>query len=353
LKIKTLAVVSVFLFTLVIFASCADIDDLMASSHDFPRICLVLGPGGVGDRGFNDAAVLGLLRAEMDFGISYELLMPAADDDVFSILYPIVESEEFDLIIVMGAGVSAEALEKIAPLFPEQKFSHVDSALELANVSGAQTNWVEQTFIAGVTAGLGTLSNMPLVNRDYNKVGVIAGVDTLPMRQGILGFEAGARLVNPDVEVLVGFIGSFNDSGIAYEIAMDMYTQGVDFIQSIGGGAGLGIHEASRDAGRYSFASGANINFIEPEHIVGVSSRDVSDMVYNEISKFMNGTWTAGLHVSGIADGVLLHDTFQSEVVVPYEIQEVVLKKICQIKCGELILPSFASELEYWLNSKK
>ena len=349
IKFKITIKIIIILLVLTVLAACTQAPDRsVVTAEGAANIGMILGPGGTGDRGFNDAALSGLLRAELEYGITFELSIPAVGDDIYAILRPKAESGELDLIIVMGAGVSAEALVEIAPLFPDQRFSHVDSELNLTNVSAIQTNWVEQTFLAGVMAGLGTLSDMPLAN-DYNKIGIIVGMDTFPMRQGILGFEAGARLVNPDVTVLVEVIGSFSDVYLAYEIALDMYNQGADFIQSIGGAAGLGIHEAARATGRYSLASGANTNFIEPDHIVGTALRDVAGIVFNEICSFLSGTWQAGLHISGIAEGAVGYDTFQSNVVAPDNIIQAIQQLYNQIASGELVLPSSADELGEWL----
>jgi len=336
------------LLLITVLAACLQAPAQVTMENSSVHIGLVLGPGGTGDRGFNDAALSGLLRAELEYDITFDLAIPAVDDDIHSILLSAVESGNMDLIIVMGAGAPAEALADIAPAFPHQRFSHIDSELEMENVSAVQTNWVEQTFLAGVVAGLGTLSDMPFAN-DYNTVGILVGMDTFPMRKGILGFEAGARLVNPAIEVLVGVIGSFSDVCTARTMALQMHDDGADFIQSIGGGAGLGIHTAANEAGFYSFASGANTNFIEPDHIAGTALRDVAGIVFNEIGGFIDGTWQAGLHVSGIAEGAVGFDTFQSNVVIPNDIFQTVGELYNMLVAGELVLPSGSDELEQWL----
>jgi len=350
MKIRSFLIFGMVMLMVAALAACSREGAAGASDTAAAHIGLILGPGGTGDRGFNDAALSGLLRAELEHGISFELAIPMPGDDIYSILRSKVESGALDLIIIMGAGASADALAAIAPLFPNQRFSHIDSELNLANVSAVQTNWVEQTFLAGVMAGLGTKSDMPMAN-NYNKIGVLVGMDTFPMRQGILGFEAGARFVNSDVQVLVGVIGSFSDVSLAREMALEMYGNGADFILSIGGGAGLGIHEAAREAGRYSFASGANTNFIEPNHIVGTALRDVAGIVFNEICGLLCGEWRAGLHISGIAEGAVGYDTFQSNVAVPNDIQLTIQQIYIQISTGQLILPANADELENWLEN--
>lgn len=67
-------------------------------------------------------------------------------------------------------------MSEIIEDFPDQKFSHIDSSLDLDTISCVSTKWQEQTFLTGVMAGLGTLSDMEFANED-NKIGVILGQD--------------------------------------------------------------------------------------------------------------------------------------------------------------------------------
>ena len=39
-------------------------------------------------------------------------------------------------------------------------------------------------------------------------VGIMIGVDNPNMQNGVLGYTAGARLANPDTEILTGIVGS-------------------------------------------------------------------------------------------------------------------------------------------------
>ena len=91
----------------------------------------------------------------------------------------------------------------------DQRIALVDGTEEITGVSTLQTEWCEQTFLAGVIAGLGTKSSMDKANAD-NVIGVIIGADQPNLREGIVGFTAGAKYVNPDVEVLEGVVGAFN-----------------------------------------------------------------------------------------------------------------------------------------------
>jgi len=311
------------------------------------KIGLVLGTGGLGDKNFNDMAYEGITNAQKDFSIEFDYLEPTTISDYIPDLRSMCEADEYDLIIGLGSDMS-DALGEVAADFPEQRFSHIDSTLNLANVSAITTKWQEQTFLAGVVAGLGTLSDMSLANSD-NVIGVIVGQENPALRKGIIGFTAGAKYVNPSVEVLEGNVNSFNDPGTGKEMALSMYNQGADFIQAIAGASGMGIYNASNEAGRYSFGVGANVNYIQPDNIVGTSARTVDDMVYNEIKAVVNDTWTSGLHVSGMKEGAVGYDASGSNVVLPADMQTALDSIRQKIVDGTLVPPETTDALTAWV----
>lgn len=322
-------------------------DSANESAEKTVKVGIVLGAGGLGDKNFNDMAYDGILKAEADFGIEFDYLEPASISDFVSNLRSLCEAQEYDLVIGMGTDMS-DAITEVSEDFPDQKFSHVDSFLDLPNVSAISTKWQEQTFLAGVVAGLGTLSNMPMANEE-NIIGVILGQENPALRKGIIGYTAGAKYVNPDVEVMEGNVDSFNDPGKAKEMALSMYNQGADFIQAIAGASGMGIYNASNEAGRYSFGVGANVNYIQPDNIVGTSARTVDKMVYNEVKALLDGTWEAGNHISGMKEGAVGYDATQSNVELPEEIKTVLADIEQKIADGDLVPPETQEELDSWV----
>lgn len=314
---------------------------------DAVKIGIVLGTGGLGDKNFNDMAYAGMQQAEAELGIEFDYMEPSAVSDYVPYLRSLCEAQEYALVIGLGADMT-DAITEVSEDFPEQKFSHIDSSLDLENVSAISTKWQEQTFLAGVVAGLGTISDMELANEE-NIIGVILGQENPALRKGVVGYIAGARYVNPDVQVLEGNVDSFNDPGKGKEMALSMYNQGADFIQAIAGASGMGIYNASSEVGRYSFGVGANVNYLQPDNIVGTSARTVNEMVYNEIKAVLDGSWTSGLHVSGIKEGAVGYDGTQSNVVLPENIQSA-LDKIDQlITDGQLVPPESMEEIDAWV----
>lgn len=315
------------------------------------KIGLVLGTGGLGDKNFNDMAYDGITSAQADLGIEFDYLEPASISDYTPYLRSMCEAEEYDLIIGLGADMS-DSITEVCADFPDQKFSHIDSSLDIANVSAISTKWQEQTFIAGVVAGLGTLSDMEFANGD-NVIGVILGQENPALRKGVVGYTAGAMYVNPDITVLEGNVDSFNDPGKGKEMALSMYNQGADFIQAIAGASGMGIYNASNEAKAYSFGVGANVNYIQPDNIVGTSARTVNLMVYNEIKALQDGTWSDGLHISGMKEGAVGYDAADSNVKLPDEIQKMVEEIEQMVIDGTLVPPESMDELDSWAASNQ
>ena len=315
------------------------------------NIGLVMSPSGPGDRSLNDATFAGILQAQIEYGISFSMLQPTNVADFEIQLHSLAREGVYDLIFMVGGSADqTSALFNVATTYPDQKFSQIDSTIELPNVSGVQTRWNENMFLTGVMAGLGTKSDMPFAKPESNKVAILIGEDIPLMDKAMIGFEAGARLVNSEAEVFADFIGSFADARRAEEMAIEMFEKGVDFIQVIGGGAGVGIYMAGSEADAYVFAAGANVNFMAPNNIIATAYRDVSGIILNEISDFVNGRWEAGLHISGLESGTIGYDRFQSRVEVDEEI-EMTIERIKELVIsGELTVPETREELEQWLN---
>lgn len=310
------------------------------------KVGLVLSTGGLGDKNFNDMAYAGITKAQEDFGIEFDYVEPSTVSDLLPMDRQFAEAEEYDLIIAIASD-QEEPVREIAEEFPDQKISLLDCAAEIDGVSTVQTEWSEQTFLAGVIAGLGTLSDMENANED-NVIGVILGKDQPNLREGAVGFAAGAKYVNPDVEVLEGVVGAFNDPGKGKEIALSMYNKGADFIQCIAGASGLGIFGAAKESGRYAFGVGPNQNGEDPDHVVASSVRSVDQMVYNEIKSVIDGTWEPGLKMSGMKENAVGCDTEGSNVVLPDDIKAAVEDIRQQIASGELVPCRSMDELDAW-----
>lgn len=312
------------------------------------RVGVILSTGGLGDKNFNDMCYNGLLRAQEDYGIEFDYVEPKSVSDFLPNYRMFAESEDYDLIIGMAQD-QTEALLEIAEAFPDQKITHIDADTDAPNVSAISTKWQEQTFLTGVIAGLCTKDYPLEKSNEENVIGCILGVEAANLRQGVVGFEAGARYVNPDCEVLTATVGSFADPGKGKEIALSMYNKGADFVQHIAGSSGLGVFNAAKESDYYAFGVGGNQNDNEPDYIVATALRNVDEMVYKEVEAAIKGTWESGVHISGIKEGSVGYDAANSNVALPEEVQEIVEEIKKQIIDGKLIPCKSEDELDSWV----
>ncbi len=311
------------------------------------KVGVILSTGGLGDQNFNDMTYAGVLRAQEEFGIEFDYVEPTTSSDFIPNYRMFAETEEYDLILGLAYD-QREAVLEVSADFPEQKFSLIDDSLEHPNVSTVSTKWTEQTFLTGVIAGLATQSDVAKTNDD-NVIGVVLGMESPVLRQGIIGYTAGAMYVNPEVEVLEATVDNFNDPAKGKEIALSMYNRGADFVQHIAGASGMGVFTAAKEADLYAFGVGGNQNHIEPDYIAATAIRNVDEIVYNEIKSFVEGTWAEGSKVSGLKEGSVGYSVEGSNIVLPEDMIAIVEEIRQQIVDGTLVPPTTAEELEAWV----
>ena len=345
----------IILFLLIITAMTLHIFSYLNRPRPL-NIGIVPAMGGLGDRGFNDEAFAGVISAQLTYAFNFDVADIKTEEDVLSSLTEMSESRDYDLIIAFSSlPETVEALNIMSLNYPLQHYSHIDSTLDLPNVSGVQSRFEEQAFLTGVIAGLGTIHpELPLSNPNYNAIGIILGQQTDVLDHARVGYTAGAKYVNPDVTVITTVLDSFLDIEGSIVAAHKMYEMdGVDFIQSFAGGLGQHIHGVARTLGRYSFGSGINSNHIQPNHVVATASRDVGALVYNEISQLINDTWSPGLHLLGLREGAVGLERDFSNVVLPDDIETALVLITGRLLKGELSVPKTDEALSAWLQTNQ
>jgi len=315
------------------------------------RIGLVLTTAGLGDNNFNDMAYNGLVKASKNLKIVFDYGEPEKVSDYEMQQRSFASSNKYDLIVAIGAD-QVESLKVVAKDFPAQRFTIIDGSIEMPNVHSIFTKFEEQTFLTGVLAGLMTSrAGFPMITANSKKIGIITGTDIPTLRNAVAGFMAGAQYVDPDVEVLIGNVGSFSDPGKAKEIALAMYRKGADFIQAMAGGSGLGIFNAAVEAKAYAFGVGANQNKIQPDHIVATAIRNVDEIIYNDISNLLNGSWKPVSDVWGIKESAVGYSTEFSNVKLPADVVEKIEIIRQRLVKGDIVPPKTAAEVPAWIKS--
>ena len=146
-------------------------------------------------------------------------------------------------VIVSGNWQYEGAMLTVAKDYPEIKYVNFDysdvEANALENVYAVTYASNEIGYLAGVVAAVKSKTGI---------IGGIGGMDNAGIQQFMTGFLQGASEVNPDIQVILTYVGSFSDAPKAKEIAANMIKDGADVIWGCAGGSGNGNFEAVAEA---------------------------------------------------------------------------------------------------------
>lgn len=360
---KFLSILLTAVMLLVVLTGCGGKKDLEAVPQDnagpaasdggnqpddsgSAKIGVILTTSGLGDNNFNDMVYAGLEKARTDLGITFDYAEPASPDEYTSMTYNFAQDGSYDLIIVLPAD-GATALDEIAPQYPDQRFTLVDNASDSPNVCNILKNGGEQTFLAGVIAGLVTVDERLEFANAEKKVGAIQGLDTATLNAMGAGFACGARFYDPEVEVLISTVGSFTDVNTGREMSVAMYDQGVDIIQNLAGG-GTGIWSALEEKHFYGIGCGANQNGMSP-YIVATAGFVLTNLVYQQCQQILDGAWVPGNQYPSFSDGAFEYLLEGASVQLPEDlIEKVEAAREWYVNSGTE-LPAAMEEVDAWV----
>lgn len=258
------------------------------------KVALLLA-GPISDQGWNAMAYEGLMRIEKDFGfeVAYSENIPQSDREE---QYRGYANQGFD--IIFGHGFEfVDSATKVAQEFPEVKFVLTSSTVaQEPNVGSVTDDGLMKGFLGGVAAGVLT---------ETNRVSFLGGLEIPPIVAGQNGFEAGAKYVNPDVEVVSTLIGNFEDAGKAKELAFSLAEQGSDIIMVQADAAGLGGIEGAQEKGIRVIGTNSDQNSVAPDTVVTSAMADYSVAMSLIVQQIVDGTWQPSSSVMGVKEGVV------------------------------------------------
>lgn len=213
--------------------------DKSEESSDF-KVGMVTDVGGVDDKSFNQSAWEGLKawgeEHGLEKGTNYDYIQSNEDADYMPNITRLVR-DDFDLIYGIGYKLM-DAINKSAEQYPDTKFAIVDSVVDQPNVASITFKEHQGSFLVGVAAAKKTKTN---------KIGFVGGTDSELINKFEAGYRAGAKSVNPDIEVEVQYAGAFDAPDDGKLIASSMYNDGIDIIYHASGATGNGVFAQAKD----------------------------------------------------------------------------------------------------------
>src|SRR5215203_2751383 len=261
------------------------------------RPALVLDVGGLGDQSFNDSAYAGLQRAKQEFNVETETLESSSPTDYVDNLTQLADSG-YNPVFAVGF-LMTDAVNEVAPQYPDTKFAIVDSVVEPQNAASLVFREQEGSYLAGVVAGLMTQESTEYTNPDDKVVGFLGGQESDLIGKFQAGYEAGVESVCSDCEVLVQYAGSdpgaFNDPARGKEISLQQINQGADIIYHASGATGAGLFEAAREKGIFAIGVDADQAKLFPDAPILTSVvKRVDNAVFQAIEDARNDDFPGG-----------------------------------------------------------
>lgn len=300
-QMKRIAAVSMAVCLTASMVGCAPGSDEEEGKPGAPHIGIIFTQAGLGGNSFNDLALEGVQQAA-------EIIQ----DEMAS-------SEEYDLIICVG-DEQVDALENVASVYTDQKFALLDATSDLPNVASYSCKAQEGSFMVGALAVLAKQEKSDGKLSDGDTIGFVGGVDNPLINEFAAGYKAGAEYVDPDINVLIDYAGSFNDPTTAKTIANTFNEKGADVIFHAAGASGMGVFQAAEEKGFVAIGVNLNQNNIAPDYIMASMLKKLDTCAYEAIESVVDDTYTGENQLLGLSDGGVDYTVEESNIKVPDDI---------------------------------
>jgi basic membrane protein A len=253
----------------------------------------------------------------------------------------------YDLIICSSSNFE-EYLRAHAPNYPDTKFAIIDTTVEGDNIVSISFAQNQGSFLAGAAAAMWTeMTDIPGVNPNHRTIGWVGGMDIPVLHDFFIGYEQGAKYINPDIEILQAFAGTWNDPLRGKELTLGFYELGADVVMNVASGTGNGVLEAAREAGRFAIGVDLNQDNDQPGAVITSMLKRVDMACYLIIESVVNGTFQGGMtdYLDIAKGGVSLTDfsVIREHLgdLFPEEILERVQDLERKVISGEIVVANF------------
>ena len=201
---------------------------------------------------------------------------------------------------------------KVAQEFPNVKFESVTGYKTAPNVAASNARYYEGRYLAGVTAGRMTRTNV---------AGYVAGFPIPEVLQGINAFTLGMRSVNPKATVKVVWLNAWFDPPREREAAITLFNQDVDVIAFHTGSTAVMV--AAQERGKMAVAYHSDMRKVGPDAQIIAVTHQWGDHYTRRVKAVLDGSWKSGSVWGGVKEGMIRVGDFGPRV--PKKVQDEVL----------------------------
>ena len=212
---------------------------------------------------------------------------------------------------------------KVARDFPDVKFESITGYKTAPNVATANARYYEGRYLAGITAGRMTQTNL---------AGYVAGFPIPEVLQGINAFTLGMRSVNPRAEVKVIWLNAWFEPTRERDAAMTLFNQNVDVVAFHTGSNA--VMTAAQERGKMAVAYHSDMRKVAPDAQIIAVTHEWGAYYTRRARAVLAGTWQSGNVWGGVKEGMVRVGDFGPKV--PVAVQKEVLARQQDIAAGKL-----------------
>ncbi|NPV77384.1 MAG: BMP family protein [Anaerolineae bacterium] len=291
------------------------------------RVALILNTT-IKDGGYAQAAYEKLMELKEKYNLEVSYQESVGDANVKDVLRNYA-AEGYDLVYAHELYFQ-DAVNEVAAEFPDVKFGISGNKAEQPNVVAIDTtNWQGQ-YLAGIVAGMMTKTN---------KVAMITVSQSPVALRMVNGMYSAAKSVNPDVEFVHLFTGSFDDVVKAKEMATTAIKGGADIVYGNCGMGTTGVIEAAKENNTMAIGSVVDRNPLAPDLVLTSNMNDNGKYLEIAVEGLINGDLEWGkAYVFGVKEG--LEKLAPYNKLVTQEVKDAVEKAIQDFKDGKIEPPA-------------
>lgn len=307
------------------------------------NVGFVTDEGGVNDQSFNQGVWEGLQKAQKELGIKAEYIESKDTKDYTPNLETFADQEKN---IIVGAGYKMGGnVAEAAGMYPEINYAIVDVDVTVdekgnkieapSNLLGIMFRAQEPSFLVGYIAGMTT---------ETNKVGFVGGQESNIIWGFEYGYKAGvdyaAKERGTEIEVLSQYVGNFSDAQKGKSITATMYQNDADVVFHAAGGAGEGVIEAAKEAGKWAIGVDRDQSDRAPENVLTSAMKNADVAVYQVVKDMQEGKFEGGRTIEfGLSDDGAVGIAPTSDKNVKPEVLKSVEEISKKIVSGEIKVP--------------
>lgn len=335
-------------------SSSSDSGSSGAPEGDGAQKIVYLVNGNLGDKGFYDSAASGIQMMTDQLGAETKIIEMGRDETSYESNFLDVSEQDWDLIVCGTFSVS-ELAQEVAPQYPEKNYLIFDVTVDFdkvttGNMIGVSYYSNQGAFLSGVLAAKMLLqSGDARIDASKKVLGFVGSMDTSGINDFLVGYLEGVKYVDPEIQVLTSYVGSFEDVTKCMEMTTQLYNQGAQIVYAPASQSILGAATAASNCGKYLIACDqdlyAQLAESDPklaETILTTSLKNVGDSLFTAVQGLADGTMTYGNnYVLGLDSGAVgLAKNENYTALVPAEIQSEIDEIEGKIVSGEIEVAS-------------